>query len=97
MEMSGNLWERTVTVGNTTGRTYEGNHGDGELSTLGLGNETSWPVGGLGGGFRGGSWGGSLDDLRVSDRFYAAYVGSSRDDSVGFRGCRSVAAAAGGN
>jgi formylglycine-generating enzyme required for sulfatase activity len=97
MEMSGNLWERVVTVGNTTGRSYEGEHGDGELSTLGLGNETSWPVGGLGGGFRGGDWFDGSDVLRVSDRNSAADVYSFRGSNSGFRGCRSVAAAAGGN
>ena len=53
MEMSGNLWERPVTVGNTTsgteigGREFTGTHGDGTLTTLTsyVGNATNsdWP------------------------------------------------------
>lgn len=43
MEMSGNLWERTVTVGNTAGRSYTGVHGDGNLFTDGSANADNWP------------------------------------------------------
>lgn len=35
MELSGNLWERAVTVGNATGRDFTGLHGNGALSTNG--------------------------------------------------------------
>ncbi|HOW34787.1 MAG TPA: hypothetical protein PL155_00015 [Candidatus Omnitrophota bacterium] len=34
MELSGNVWERVVTVGNSGGRTYTGNHGDGNVIRL---------------------------------------------------------------
>jgi hypothetical protein len=49
----------------------------------------------LGGGFRGGNWNNNSDNLRVSDRNNAANVNSNRNNNNGFRGCRSVAAAAG--
>ncbi|HRV13636.1 MAG TPA: SUMF1/EgtB/PvdO family nonheme iron enzyme, partial [Tenuifilaceae bacterium] len=61
MELSGNLWERAVTVGNATGRDFTGLHGNGALSTNGHANETAWPgltsgevTGATGSGFRGG-------------------------------------------
>ena len=63
MELSGNLWERAVTVGNPTGRAFTGLHGNGALSTNGYANETAWPgltsgevTGATGSGFRGGGW-----------------------------------------
>lgn len=53
MELSGNLWERPVTVGNTTsgttigGREFTGTHGDGALTTLtsyeGNATNSDWP------------------------------------------------------
>lgn len=43
MEMSGNLWERTVTVGNTAGRSFTGLHGDGRPDTMGDANVDFWP------------------------------------------------------
>ncbi|MFA5059955.1 MAG: SUMF1/EgtB/PvdO family nonheme iron enzyme [Candidatus Omnitrophota bacterium] len=47
MELSGNLWEPTVTVGNSWGRVFLGTHGDGTLTTLASyeGNATNldWP------------------------------------------------------
>jgi formylglycine-generating enzyme required for sulfatase activity len=61
MEMSGNLWERTVTVGNSTGRNYLGTHGDGSITSDGYANVSDWPgyisdknSGASGSGFRGG-------------------------------------------
>ena len=90
MELSGNVMERTVTLGSTAGRTFEGNHGDGELSAMGVGNESSWPVGGTGGGYRGGYWRGDSSELQVSDRSSATIVDFLRDSSNGFRGCRSA-------
>ena len=35
MELAGNLWKRTVTVGNATGRAFDGTHGDGYLVSTG--------------------------------------------------------------
>ena len=44
MELSGNLWERAVTVSNTTGRSFEGRyHGNGALDSSGDPNVSTWP------------------------------------------------------
>jgi formylglycine-generating enzyme required for sulfatase activity len=43
MEMSGNLFELTVHMGSTAGRSYRGHHGDGELDTVGSANVDYWP------------------------------------------------------
>ena len=69
MELSGNLYERPVTVGNTDGRDFIGTHGDGDLST----SNSDWPgADAVGGGFRGGSWDYDVTHARVSHRYYAA-------------------------
>ena len=96
MEMSGNLWERTVTVGHATGRAFTGLHGNGTLSAAGYADISTWPgyvtsevTGDAGSGFRGGSGG---DDVRlqVSDRFSASEVSSGRSPNHGFRAVRSL-------
>jgi hypothetical protein len=43
MEMSGNVWERPVTVGNVAGRSFTGLHGDGILSIDGYATVDYWP------------------------------------------------------
>jgi formylglycine-generating enzyme required for sulfatase activity len=43
MEMSGNLWERPVTVGNVAGRSFNGLHGDGTLNKNGEATVDYWP------------------------------------------------------
>ena len=95
MEMSGNQWERAVTIGDATGRNYTGTHGDGSLSTNGHANSTAWPgisseevTGATGSGFRGGVWSFGLSHMRVSDRTNAANTLTSRDSDRGFRGIR---------
>ena len=95
MEMSGNLWERTVTVGNATGRAFAGVHGNGTLSAAGYADISTWPgyigtevTGATGSGFRGGSWG-DLERLCVSDRFSAAEVILDRSSNHGFRAVRT--------
>lgn len=77
MELSGNVWERTVTVGNAMGRGFAGTHGDGTLATLTSyeGNATNpdWPgisstpsqgvTTASGSGFRGGHFASSASDI----------------------------------
>ncbi len=69
MELSGNLTEAAVSVSNglyMTSRLFTGNHGDGELNTLGdPKSEFNWPVRI---GFRGGSFNINRRVLRISDR-----------------------------
>ena len=43
MELSGNLFERTVTVGNVAGRSFTGLHGNGELNNAGAADVNHWP------------------------------------------------------
>ena len=43
MELSGNLWEFAVTIGNVAGRSYTGLHGNGELNSSGDANVNYWP------------------------------------------------------
>ena len=95
MEMSGNLWERCVTVGNAAGRVFRGTHGDGVLSSAGHATNDDWPgygggvvTGASGAGFRGGNWYNVADCARVSDRNIAADTNSDRYKSYGWRGAR---------
>ena len=95
MELSGNLWERAVTVGNATGRDFTGLHGNGALSTNGHANETAWPgltsgevTGATGSGFRGGNWYNIASLMRVSDRYIAAGTNTLRHSHCGFRAVR---------
>ncbi|GAB6278331.1 MAG: hypothetical protein STSR0006_03280 [Lentimicrobium sp.] len=95
MELSGNLWERAVTVGNATGRAFTGVHGNGALSTNGNADETAWPgltggevTGADGSGYRGGNWNNLETDMRVSDRDLAAYTITYRNNNDGFRAVR---------
>jgi len=89
-DLSGNLWERPVTVGNSTGRSFQGNrHGDGNLDTAGEANQSSWPTtSATGAGFRGSAWNASASDARLSERVIAAVVGGGRDGNIGGRGAR---------
>ena len=89
MELSGNNRERTVTVGNVTGRAFTGINGDGNIDVAGNANATNWPgINAIGSGFRGGGWAFSADFLRVSDRLEAGNAVTSRNNDVGGRGVR---------
>ena len=79
MELSGNLWEPTVTPGTTLGRCFAGTHGDGTLA-----QPPGWDTLLLRGG---GSEGrGDLHrTLRTSDRCSFADLGT-----VGFRCVRTA-------
>jgi formylglycine-generating enzyme required for sulfatase activity len=89
MEMSGNLTERVVTIGNATGQAYTGTLGDGILTTDGRANEATWPAGdAIGAGFMGGNWLDSLALLRVSDRTWVARTHRNRFYNLGFRAVR---------
>ena len=89
MEMSGNLWERPITVGNATGRAFTGVLGNGTLDATGNANVANWPgTGATGVGFRGGSWNGGVSYCRSSDRSHAAFTNSGRSYGYGGRGAR---------
>lgn len=99
MEMSGNLYERTVTVGNRQGRLYTGNHGNGTLAPSGNANELNWPgydtvsneiKNADGSGFRGGVCVYSSLNLRISARAVAARGNYYRHIGYGGRGVRTI-------
>lgn len=87
MEMSGNLWEQIITVGNSTGRSYTGLVGNGILDSNGNANTSNWPDY-TGTGLRGGSWASLQARLRTSDRNNATQGSSSRTNETGGRGGR---------
>jgi formylglycine-generating enzyme required for sulfatase activity len=91
MEMSGNLFERSVTVGNVNGRAFTGAVGDGKLNATGDADAANWPgTSANGAGFCGGRWSSITLGLRVSGRSSAAAVNSSRADTYGGRVVRSA-------
>jgi len=64
MEMSGSLHEQSVTLGNSTGRGFQGTHGNGILTSDGFADKNNWPgfnssknSSAIGSGSRGGAWG----------------------------------------
>jgi formylglycine-generating enzyme required for sulfatase activity len=91
MEMSGNMFEKPITVGNPEGRSFTGTHGNGLLDATGNADATSWPgTNGIGAGKRGGSWFYNVIYLRVSDRESAAEVWTGRLQHDGGRGVRTA-------
>ena len=90
MELSGNLWERPVTVGNSTGRSFAGrNHGNGVLDSSGNPNVSTWPgTAATGSGLRGGGWVSLSTGARLSARNNATYTDSARLSVYGGRGVR---------
>ncbi len=97
MEFSGNLWERTVTVGNSTGRSFTGTHGNGALSSNGNATNSDWPgysagevTGATGSNYRGGAWNASAAILKISDRTTGATTNTTRDAAYGFRAARTA-------
>jgi formylglycine-generating enzyme required for sulfatase activity len=103
MEMSGNLWERCITVGTDLGRLFQGavntpnvanGHGNGDTgvgTTPNLPIGGAWPgVGGAGLGFRGGSYLDEAARARISDRMFINHnATTTRHQSFGGRGVRS--------
>lgn len=91
MELSGNLLESIVSIGNFAGRSYTGHHGDGELNVAGASNVNNWPeFNSIGRGARGGSWEGVAELMRTSNRYFDVDTYAARNGYSGFRGCRSA-------
>jgi formylglycine-generating enzyme required for sulfatase activity len=103
MDLSGNVKERVVTLGNAAGLSFTGVHGDGVLTATsgyeGNADSALWPgldatagrgvTGAAGSGFRGGSWADAALRLRISDRFEAALTSNTADNVSGGRGART--------
>jgi formylglycine-generating enzyme required for sulfatase activity len=91
MELSGNLYERCISVGNPEGRAFTGAHGDGVLLFDGSHNVENWPAdNNIGIGYRGGSYFNGKDFVRLSDRFDAASSLAGSNNRIGFRGVRTA-------
>jgi formylglycine-generating enzyme required for sulfatase activity len=92
MDLSSNVWERAVSVGNSSGRSFRGRyHGDGLLDSNGNLNVTTWPVPNVEEpGFRGGSFSNNYPIAQISNRANAAKPLEPRSGAVGGRGVRSM-------
>ncbi len=103
LDLSGNVKEHVVTIGNTPGLVFAGSQGDGILTTLegseGNANQPDWPgldvnpdkgiVDAQGSGFKGGGWDDPSPSLRISDRNEAAKGSSAALPDAGGRGVRT--------
>ncbi|PHI20273.1 hypothetical protein CEQ90_08790 [Lewinellaceae bacterium SD302] len=90
MELTGNLYERCITVGNPSGRAFSGEHGDGLITAAGDANVVNWPAGALGIGYRGGSYANNVPFIYVSDRNDASNEITNGNTRLGFRGGRTA-------
>lgn len=91
LELSGNVWERNISLGQVSGRAFTGLHGNGNLSSDGLADVTDWPTAsGDGIGFRGGSWSDVAATLATANRDRAATSVAGRENNSGGRGGRQL-------
>ena len=97
LDLSGSVWEKVVTVGNSTGRAFVGSHGDGVLSSSGYATNADWPgysgsevTASLGSGARGGSWASDAPSCRISCRSSGGYAVTVRDKDYGGRFARTA-------
>jgi formylglycine-generating enzyme required for sulfatase activity len=74
MEMSGNLWELIVTIGNLAGRSYTAVHGDGNLFRDGTANVDFWP------GINGNA------TVNIANTAFIGTTGVTQTAGSGFRG-----------
>ncbi len=91
MDLSGNVTERIVTVGNATGRSFTGLHGDGQLNESGDADVSQWPgTGALGSGGRGYRYFATGSSPLVANRKGAATALAVRHTSDGGRAVRTA-------
>jgi formylglycine-generating enzyme required for sulfatase activity len=102
MELSGNVNEQLVSLGNSNGRLFGGAHGNGQLissqapaDSLGFADVNGWPAATAAGrGLRGGDWSSDSARLRLTDRQQAVATAAGREAVWGGRGGRSVVCSA---
>lgn len=105
LDLSGNLWERCVTLGNSAGRGFAGTHGAGTLTSLtsyeGNAVNVDWPgisatptqgvTGATGSGLRGGTWNtATANILATSNRSSAGLTDTARTNTFGGRAVRTA-------
>ncbi|MFW5803869.1 MAG: SUMF1/EgtB/PvdO family nonheme iron enzyme, partial [bacterium] len=96
MHMGGNITEQIITTGNPEGRSFDGQHGNGALSTEGVNDVTNWPGSGstilgdvVGAGIRSNSFASTGVGSRISVRRFVNQSVEGRVRSVGYRAVRS--------
>jgi len=99
MDLAGSMWEKVITVGDSVGRSFTGQHGDGNIDYYGLANVADWPNEygeSYGYGYRGGGY---YAKAHVSNfnpyspiayRLYGAWSGGPRNAAYGYRAARSL-------
>ena len=93
MDMAGNLFETTITVGAPEGRSFTKVNGDGNLDVNGLANALTWPIVTAGFSLRGGGYGDAAAQLRTSDRIYGVnplFAPVTRGATLGLRSARTA-------
>lgn len=90
MELSGNLFERLISIGAPDFRSFEGTHGNGSLTAAGAANVSTWPIGSTRTAFRGGSYLNSSAFMRVSDRSVSVDAATNGNTRLGGRGVRTA-------
>lgn len=91
MDLSGNVYEPVIGIGNSTCRLFTGVTGDGTLLANGNQNVTNWPLltdASLVISLRGGSLSSANTELRISDRSKSPSAAFSRLPETGGRGVR---------
>ncbi|MBU3676113.1 MAG: hypothetical protein FGM54_02895 [Chitinophagaceae bacterium] len=93
MDMTGNVYERCVSVAGSQGRVFTGLHGDGVVNnSTALHDVTNWPTAGSPQmSFRGASFSNSaIPNGMVSDRTLGLFTNNTRASNHGGRGVRSA-------
>jgi formylglycine-generating enzyme required for sulfatase activity len=92
LDLTGNVSELLVAIGEPIGRGFNGSHGNGELNATGDADAATWPqTAGYGSGYRGGGWSTSAAATRVSDRLSCGGNNpQSRNQWRGGRGGRTA-------
>lgn len=88
MEMSGNVYERGVTVGSPSGRAFTNNHGNGLINSNGNSTVSTWPDQ-TGQSFRGAGFINQTIYMRVGDRYDAVGNFFGANSRLGFRCVRT--------
>ncbi|MEM9858857.1 MAG: SUMF1/EgtB/PvdO family nonheme iron enzyme [Bacteroidota bacterium] len=99
MDLGGSMWEKVVTLGDSVGRAFEGQHGDGRIDYYGRANVEGWPHGygeSYGYGYRGGGYYGKAHIAEftpyspIAYRLYGAWSGGARNAAYGYRAARTL-------
>lgn len=97
MDLSGSVWERVITIGDSTGRAFKGTHGDG-IVRYGFATNIDWAKGSTetsGFGFRGGGYYrhdqlyGLNPNVTIANRIFSAWSGGMRSKAYGSRFVRT--------